>query len=222
MVIGTDPAKDQEILRGDAVKLIVSRGKPKVPDVPSGVDRAEAEKQITDQRLTPQVDDGKNRHSSAVPKGKVIGVSPAPGNELPIGTTVFIILSKGPEPKPVPDLRNKTKEEAFEALQEIGYEPREGTPRFDPEVEGGRVIGTDPGEGEKLEGDSKVVTVVLSNAVTVPNLISKSAEEAESELTELGLTANFTVFGGNKVVQQSPGPNSRVAPGSTIDMLVFI
>jgi eukaryotic-like serine/threonine-protein kinase len=222
MVIGTDPAKDQEILRGDPVKLIVSRGKPKVPDVPSGVDRAEAEKQITDQRLTPQVDDGKNRHSSAVPKGKVIGVSPAPGNELPIGTTVFIILSKGPEPKPVPDLRNKTKEEAFEALQEIGYEPREGTPRFDPEVEGGRVIGTDPGEGEKLEGDSKVVTVVLSNAVTVPNLISKSAEEAESELTELGLTANFTVFGGNKVVQQSPGPNSRVAPGSTIDMLVFI
>jgi beta-lactam-binding protein with PASTA domain/serine/threonine protein kinase len=224
-VISTDPAKGQEMLRGDTVTVYVSAGRPKVPDVQRGADEADARKQLTDQQLRPATDDGKDRYSSDVPKGKVIELSPPAGTELDIGTQVIMVRSKGPQPKPVPDVRNKTRDEAFGQLQDAGYTPKEGEAKFDPDVDGGRVISTDPKAGTKIEGDDKTVTVVLSNAVTVPDLSGQSGKDAKQALEELGLTVDIqTPFGGRdggRVFQQSPGGNSRVEPGSKVTLFLF-
>ena len=226
MAIGTDPGQGQEVLRGDEVKLIVSKGRPKVPVIDAGMSVAEAENRIRAQNLVPDRDDGQDRFSDDVAKGQVITTNPQPGTELEIGKRVVIVVSKGRQPKPVPDVRNKTKDEAFQELQDDGFEPVEGEAEFDPDVEGGRVIRTDPEEGEKPEGDDLKVTVILSNAVTVPDLGGRSAGEAQDTLEGLGLEVRFESFTGqanrdSRVFSQDPGANNRVEPGSTVVVRVF-
>jgi serine/threonine-protein kinase len=158
-----------------------------------------------------------------VPKNKIIDVIPPAGTPLDIGTQVIMVRSKGPQPKPVPDVRNKTRDEAFGQLQDSGYTPQEGQARFDPDVDGGRVVSTDPKAGTKLEGADKTVTVILSNAVTVPDLNGQSGRDAKQTLEDLGLTVEIQSFGGDngRVFQQSPGGNSRVEPGSKVTLFLF-
>jgi serine/threonine-protein kinase len=218
-VIGTDPAQGKEMLRGDPITLIVSSGRPKVPDVARGADKAVADKAIRDQQLRPDTDDGVNRYSDDVKKNQVIELRPQPGTELKIGERVVVVLSKGPEPKPVPDLRNKTRDEAFTELTNQGFTPKELPAEFSADVDGGRVIRTDPEPGKKLEGDDKTVGVVLSTAVTVPQLTDRSVDEARAMLTGLGLQMDLQVFGGgngSRVLVQQPGAGSRVEPGSKV------
>ena len=220
-VIGTDPGEGQEILRGEPIKLIVSMGRPRVPKVNPGSEVAAAEKRIKDANLVPDRDDGQNQYSENVPKDKVLDVNPPAGTELEIGKRVVIVLSKGPEPKPVPDVRNKTRDEAFDELRSKGFEPVDLPGEFSPDVDGGRVIRTDPVAGTKLEDDKKV-SVVVSTAVTVPDLTGRSAEEATSMLAQIGLQIEVRGFGGgNRVVGQQPGGNSRVAPNSKVVVLVL-
>jgi eukaryotic-like serine/threonine-protein kinase len=224
LVIRTEPAKDQEVLRGDPVKVFVSKGRPKVPNIQPGSEVADVDRAIRAQDLTPDTDDGANQFSDTVPKDKVVGTNPQPGSELDVGTRVVIILSKGPEPKPVPDdLRNKTKDEAFDELEGQGFTPKEGEAEFDPEIEGGRVIRTDPEAGTVLDED-RTVTVILSNAITVPDVRGKSADEARDELEGLGLEVDFQSFGGGnngRVFEQSIGPRNRVEQGTTITLFLF-
>ncbi len=220
-VIGTDPGKGEEILRGDPITLVVSMGRPRVPKVNAGSDVADAEKRIKDANLVPDRDDGQNRYSDTVPKGKVLDVNPSAGTELEINKRVVIVISKGPEPRPVPDVKNKTHDEAFNELRGQGFEPVDLPGEFSPDVEGGRVIRTDPEAGKKLDDDKKV-GVVVSTAVTVPDLTGRTAEEATSMLAQIGLQIEVRGFGaGNRVIGQQPGANSRVEPNSKVVVLVL-
>jgi serine/threonine-protein kinase len=222
-VIRTDPKQGEEVLRGDSVTVYVSLGKPKVPEVREGADPDEVADLIRKQGLQPDRDDGQNRYDDDVAKGKVVSVSPQPGTELNLGERVVIVLSKGPEPKPIPDVRNKTKDEAFQELSNLGYTPVEGTPEFSPDVEGGRVIKTSPETGSKIEGDDKTVTVILSTAVTVPDVGNKSAQDAVTQLQQLGLQVEIQAFGGGsgRVIGQSPTANSKVEPNSKVVIWVI-
>lgn len=218
LVIRTKPAAGQDVQRGDTIKLIVSSGPPRVPDIQPGTSVENAKQAIKDAGLQPGLDDGKNDYSDDVAKGAVIGLDPEPGTTLRLNERVDIRLSKGPEPKPIPDLRNKTKDEAFAALTDLGLEPVEGTAAFDKDIDGGRVIGTDPQAGTVLDGESRQVTVVLSNAVTVPDVAQKPQQEAEAMLRGLGLDVQVQNLGGGggPVLAQNPPANSRVPPGTKI------
>jgi serine/threonine-protein kinase len=221
-VIATEPGEGQEVLRGDPVTLLVSLGKPKVPVVEPGSDEAAVAKLIRDQGLRPDKDDGENRTSETVEKGKVIDVIPQSGTELQLGERVVIVLSKGPAPKPIPDVRNKTRDEAFQELQERGFTPQEGTAEFSPDVEGGRVVRTDPPIGEKIEGDDRTVTVFVSTAVTVPDVGNRSIEEAKAALEQLGLQVDVQALSNSgRVIAQSPGAGSRVEPNSRVTIWVI-
>jgi serine/threonine-protein kinase len=215
-VIRTTPASGEEMLRGDQVTVYVSLGRPKVPEVRAGADEAEVADLIRKQGLRPEKDDGKNTYSNDVEKGKVVTVDPQPGTELRLGAPVIIVLSKGAEPKPIPDVRNKTRDEAFAALSEAGYTPKDGAPEFAGDVEAGRVVRTDPQIGQTIEGDDKTVTVFVSNAVTVPDVGNRSADEAKAILEGLGLQVDVQAFGGGRVIAQNPAPTSKVEPGSKV------
>ncbi|MGB3445022.1 MAG: PASTA domain-containing protein [Actinophytocola sp.] len=219
-VIGTDPKAGSEKLRGDAVTVFVSLGRPKVPEVREGADAADAENRIRAQGLVPDRDDGQNRYDDEVEKGKVLSVSPPPGTELKIGERVVIVLSNGPEPKPIPDVRNKTRDEAFQELSALGYTPVDGTPEFSPEVEGGRVIRTDPEIGTTVEGDDKTVTVILSTSVLVPDVGGRTADEAKVILEQLGFQVEIQSLGGGggRVIGQNPTPNSKAQPNSKVTL----
>jgi serine/threonine-protein kinase len=216
VVIRTDPGKGAEILRGDTVNVVVSDGPPTVPDVQSGVTVDEAKEAIRKQGLQPGLDDGKNAYSNDVPAGKVIRLDPAAGTPLKIGERVDIVVSKGAEPKPIPDLRGKTHDEAFAALQDAGYVPVDGPQQFDPDIDAGKVIGTDPGANNTLDPGTEV-KVITSNAVLVPDVTNRTPQEAQQILQGLGLPVQLQQFGGaGRVFGQNPGANTRVQAGTTI------
>jgi len=223
-VISTDPEAGQEVLRGDPVTLVVSAGKPRVPNVERGAERGEVEQLIREQQLVPDVDSGEDRYSDSVDKGKVIEVRPSPGTEMELGKRVIMVLSKGPEPKPVPDVRNKTRDEAFSELRDAGFNPVDAPGEFSPEIDGGRVIKTTPPAGEKIEGDDKTVQVVVSTAIVVPDVRNRSVDEARSILQELGLQVDVQSLGGggSRVFEQTPGPGSRVEANARVTLFAIL
>ena len=221
-IIRTTPAAGEEMLRGDQVTVYASLGKPKVPEVRAGADESEVSEQIKAKGLQPDKDDGQNEFSDEVEKGKVITVNPPPGTELKLGERVVMVLSKGAEPKPIPDVRNKTRDEAFQELTDAGYTPQDGTPEFADGFEAGRVVRTDPQAGTTVEGDQKTVTVFVSNAVTVPDVGNRSVDEAKAMLEGLGLQVDIqSIGGGGRVIAQNPPANSKVAPSSKVTIWVI-
>jgi len=223
-VLRTDPPEGTETLRGDPVKVFVSLGKPVVPTVQAGVDPAAVQKDIEQGGLKSALNPEDDAFSDKVPKGKVVTLKPAPGTQVKVGSTVIIVLSKGAEPKPVPNVAGKTKDEAFAELTSLGFEPVEGQAEKSGTVESGRVVRTDPPANTTVPpGGSKRVTVVLSSApatVTVPQVEGKKLKDAKQQLEDLGLKVDlqFSRNGSATVLNQSVPAGTKVEKGSRISL----
>ncbi|MFR9729202.1 Stk1 family PASTA domain-containing Ser/Thr kinase [Saccharopolyspora sp. MS10] len=219
-VISSSPKQGARTLSGQSVELVVSLGRPKVPDIAAGTSVDEAQQALRSASLRPERDASADQYDSTVPEGAVISVDPGPGTELAISSPVRLVVSKGPPPVPVPDVTGASKDEAFAALSAAGFEPYEAGRQFDSNVEADHVITTDPASGTvvKLSGKPRV-GVVLSNAVTVPDLNGKSAREAEQELAALGLELEVHSFFQRPdalILGQLPLAGSKVEPGSKV------
>jgi serine/threonine-protein kinase len=223
--VNTDPAFGNRALRGSAVTLLLSEGRPVVPDVTSGATLAAAQQAITQAQLSPKTDAAQNTYSDAVPAGAVVSLSPTPGTALNVNAAVVIVLSKGPAPKPVPDVSGMPQAQAFAALQQNGFTPFVSGQTFSDQVAGGSVIATSPGAGTVLDPTaSHRVGVVLSNAVSVPDVSGAAVADAQNALTQLGLQVQvqeIVNLGGGHVFEQSIAPGTLVAPGSSITIAVF-
>ncbi|MFI9505529.1 Stk1 family PASTA domain-containing Ser/Thr kinase [Nocardia sp. NPDC052566] len=219
-VVGTDPSAGAKVTKGSTVAVLISSGKPKVPDVKPGDDVAQVTKLIRDAGLSP-VDAGET--SSTAPKGTLAKVEPGAGTVLPAGGQVKVYRSKGSQPVKVPDVRGKTTEEAIQALTKAGITVRETRAQFDRSIEADKVIGTDPAIGTTVQsGDG--VTLIVSNAVKVPGVIGSSVGEARTKLQALGLQVvvqQLTQLDSSVVISQSPGPSSNVQSGATITIVAL-
>jgi serine/threonine-protein kinase len=221
-VISTDPPSGTEAMQGDHVRIVVSAGKPVVPQVNAGSEVVAAEREIASVGLKSQLNPAEDAFSDRVPKGKVVTLKPAPGTPVPIGSTVVIVLSKGSEPKPVPSVTGKTKDEAFAELSAAGFEPVEGPTEFSTVVDGGRVVRTDPPAGSNMPPNNRRVTVVLSaDSVTVPQVEGKSVKEAKKILEEAGLKVDvqFNERDRARVVNQSIRAGERVPKDTKITLI---
>ncbi|SFB37253.1 serine/threonine protein kinase [Amycolatopsis marina] len=219
-VIRSDPGTGAEVLIDEAVTLVVSAGRPTVPAVEPGTPPEQAEQAIREAQLEPRRDPNADAFSADVPEGTVLSLSPNPGTPANIGDSVTIGLSKGPPPTPVPDVTGQSKDDAFKALTDAGFEPFEAGAEFSEDVPAGSVIRTDPGAG--TTGEQRV-GVYLSNAVEVPMVLGRSLEDAVKILGEAGLEPDVKGGGegrGNRrfsfVVDQDPSPGTKVKQGSKV------
>ncbi|MGX7728719.1 Stk1 family PASTA domain-containing Ser/Thr kinase [Rhodococcus sp. 2H158] len=217
-VLGTDPEAGSRVARGDEVVLLVSLGRPTVPTIVGGGDRDVVEQELRNRTLVPV--DGGTAYSTAVEEGGVAALDPAPGTVLPVGAEVAVIVSKGSPPVDVPDVAGRTVDEARRALDTVGLTVRETREVFDAEVDAGRVAGTDPAVGNRVNAGGSV-TLLVSNAVKVPSLLGRTVAAARDELGRLGLNVEVRQFAGSDrsvVIGQSPGAGDRVEPGGTVTL----
>jgi eukaryotic-like serine/threonine-protein kinase len=124
VVIDSDQAPGARLLRGSQVALTVSAGGPRVPAIPVGTPRDDAEQLIRDAGLDPDVDRGDAEYSDE-PEGTVIGTTPPAGTQLQRGATVRLVLSRGPEESDqvrVPNVVGDDVEDARAELTELGLE----------------------------------------------------------------------------------------------------
>lgn len=218
-VTGTDPDAGEQVVRGDDVAVLVSQGQPTVP-TPGETDNLSAyQAKLSERTLTWTV--GDSVYSDDVRAGIVAEVSPTAGQTVDTGTEVTVQVSKGARPVSVPDVSGMSENQARRAIERAGLEVGEVQQRFDEDVNGGDAVGTDVDAGTEIPGNSPV-TLILSNAITVPDLEGMSAEDAAAELRDLGLspttgegTSDTDVSRGD-IADQQPSAGTRVDPsGST-------
>ena len=149
-----------------------------------GQDRPEAEQAALRALLLPSVE----RQRSDDPRGYVIAQHPAPGEFLAEGDTVRLVLSRGPRPIPLPDLRGKTEAEAVLALQ--GDYKVTIFRDFDDTVPVGQVVATDPVGSARPDSEIIVVVSKGPKPVPVPDLAGKTYAQAAAalKLSKLGAT----------------------------------
>ncbi len=109
-----------ELDPGTSIGLLVSDGPARrfVPDVPVSLDVAEATDVLLQAGFSPVES---HRNSESVPAGRVIDFLPSPGALEDRGTTVEVIVSDGPAPRPIPNVIGLDVSEATEILQADGF-----------------------------------------------------------------------------------------------------
>ncbi|OFI38348.1 protein kinase [Arthrobacter sp. SW1] len=221
--VGTDPAAGVEIRKFQPVTLFVSKGPQLFPLTGLGglsLDQAKEALAAAEMRLG-QVTE---KYDEKAPAGTVLSQAPAKDTPVRRGTAVALVVSKGPQPIPVPDVRGMDQATASKAISDAGLTVKvapEGV--FNKKVPAGAVLSQSPSDGTLNRGG--VVTLTLSKGprmVEVPNFIGKQAKQAERELKKLGFEVEINnVLGGffGTVRDQDP-VDTAVPEGSTITLTV--
>jgi serine/threonine-protein kinase len=159
---------------------------------------------------------GARVHSNTVPKGKVVGTSPA--GRVSKGTTITLLISSGPFTSVVPDVRNDTQAAAQAALarrhlvstvQKVGANAPVGT-----------VVGTSPPAGSTWP-QTKTVTILVAAGPPLPDFTGQSidavrqlASQNNVKLQEESDTNSQDPAG--TVVSQEPAAGAMFQPGQTV------
>ncbi|MBJ8343231.1 Stk1 family PASTA domain-containing Ser/Thr kinase [Antrihabitans sp. YC2-6] len=220
-IIGTDPAAGSRVVRDSTVALLISLGKPVVPDVVPGEAVDVVEQRLRDAGLRPI--DGGTAYSTNAAAGSVATLDPAPGTEVAVDSEVKVVRSKGLPPVTLPDLKGQTEAEARRTLETQGITLRASQVIFDSSVDGGSVIRSEPAAGAQVAGGSEV-TLVVSNAVKVPDVTGQSVNSARDDLTAAGLDVDvrqLAPINASLVIAQNPAGGKRVQPGSSVTITSF-
>lgn len=218
-LIGTDPPAGSRVAKNSTVALLVSLGRPKVPDLRPGEDVALVQNRLREASLQPV--DGGEAFSTTAPLGTVASLDPKPGTVVAVGSPVKVIRSKGAPPVSLPNLSGKSPDEARRTLEAVGITVGQTTEAFDAAVDAGDVIRTDPPVGTTVPAGT-AITLVTSNAVKVPSLVGHSVGTARDQLDELGLGVTVRQVADTDrslVFTQLPGAGTRVQPGSTVTII---
>jgi serine/threonine-protein kinase len=157
LVIKSEPSGGQTATKGTEVVLAVSSG-PKLATVPVlvGTQRSVAVQQIRGRGFTPSVEEVENPK----PPGQVVRQAPSAGSQLPPGSSVSIVVSKGEEQAKAPNVVGKLRAEAVEAVRAAGLEPEVSEQQTEVPSQVGRVTDQFPPPGSELEPGSTVTLVV--------------------------------------------------------------
>ena len=149
-VVDTDPAIGGSASRDSEVKLIVSDGPApvQIPDV-SNQSYDDAAKALQAKGFTVTRGDD---FSDTVPIDQVAGTNPPGGTQVARGSSIQIVVSKGPELVTVPDVKGKSLEAAQAQLLAAGLEV--DTLGYLP---GRLVLGQQPAAGQQVKKTTKVV-----------------------------------------------------------------
>lgn len=224
-VISMSPPADTRQRVGSTVTLVVSAGRPVVPALDAGTSEDDATAAIRAAHLTPVTDATANVYDAKIPAGTVIGTQPAAGEHANIDAEVLLVLSKGPPPAPIPDVKGKQPEDARNKLVVDGFTVGPQQTRFDATVDAGTVIGTDPPIGTDTPRDEPV-SLIVAVSKTVPEPLSGPLDAAAADLKAQGFTVTIgkAVFDqytpGGDVVRIEPAPGTRIDPADPAVTLI--
>jgi eukaryotic-like serine/threonine-protein kinase len=184
-IISQTPAAGESLREGSRIYVIVSgRQVAEVPDVGN---RTSKEATQTLEEAGFEVEEEPEESSESY-QGYVIDQDPRGERTAEVGTTVTITVGVGPETVEVPDLSNRTVEEARRALEaadlSLGRQTRESSSR----VPVGQVVSQNPSAGSNARSGSSVdITVSFGpNQLPVPDVVGYSVSDAVAAIWNAG------------------------------------
>ena len=153
-----------------------------------------------------------------IPRGFIISQNPVAGTKMSPGTTIDLVVSKGPSLIVISDLSRKSPEDAIQILETLGFE-YELIEEYSEDVEIGLVSGTIPESGEIVTPDELIQVIVsLGIKIEVPEVEGLVYEDAINILEELGLVATVTGDTNGVVRKQIPRKGEFVEPDSVVEL----
>ena len=157
-------------------------------------------------------------NDDSIPRGFVISQNPVAGTKMSPGTTVDLVISKGPSLIEISDLSRKSPEDAIQILETLGFE-YELIEEYSEDVEIGLVSGTIPAAGEIVTPDQLIQVVVsLGIRIEMPEVDGLSYEDAIKILEELNLVPTIIGDTNGRVRQQIPRKGEFVEPGQVVEL----
>ena len=160
-----------------------------------------------------------------VAKDRIISQSPFPGDKAREGTSIRVFVSRGPEPRAVPDIEGKNADEAKRLVEEKGlvFAPVDG---FSDTVAKGMVIDWSPRGRSVARGSAITVTISKGpQPKPVPSLAERAVEVWRKALEELGFkVGQVEEFSDDvakgEVVTTRPPPGTEAQAGDEIVLVV--
>jgi len=223
LVFRQDPDAGERVPKGNAVRIFVSTGKPRVA-VPDVLGAREADALLTLRRagLVPDVHD----IFSEKPTGTVIAQDPKGGTSVVRGSSVRVNISKGQQNIGIPSVIGQSFDEAARQLRAAGLTPvRVDVESSEPK---GRVVNQDPGPGS-LQPPGTEVKLSISTGeekTTVPDVLGLDEETARTNLENDGWIVVARDSGTDNpdedgmVLSQTPRPGEEAKPGSRVTIYI--
>ncbi len=196
-----------------------------MPDI-QGMNVEDAKRVLTGLGLKPITT---YEESDTVDEGVVIGADVDTDTQIEAGSTVTLTVSAGIDGVIVPDVTERTFEDAESSLINHGFSVNKSESYSDT-VEEGRVISQMPLSGNKVPKGS-VITVTVSKGkeevkIRVPNLVGLSEQDGTVEAIEAGLQIGSVAYvysdevPQGHICYQSYSHGSYVDPGTALDIKV--
>ncbi|MFF5156165.1 Stk1 family PASTA domain-containing Ser/Thr kinase [Streptomyces sp. NPDC000348] len=222
-ICSQDPAAGTKVDKDSTVNLTVSTGAPKVtvPDV-QGLTYEKAKSQLEEKGFTVEQE---TEVSDQTP-GVVIGQDPEGDTEQEKGSTITLTVAKEADKSTVPDVTNRTCDEAVAQMTANGLVGNCVEVETDNQNLVGKVIGTDPQQGTQLAKNSQV-TIQIGKAkenqqVAVPNVNNATLKDARKMIEQAGLVVG-NIAGSqddnSRVVASSPGQGNPVDKGTAVSLV---
>ena len=216
-VIRTQPLANTVTNPETLVTIIVSVGPEAFPvpyivdlETPRGVYIIEQNGFILGQTL--EVND------DTVPRGFIISQNPIAGTKMSPGSSVDLVVSKGPSLIEISDLSRKSLVDAIQILETLGL-AYEFVEEYSEDVSVGLVSHTLPAAGEIVTPEQVISVIVsLGIKIEVPEVEGKTYEEALDILEKAGLVATVTGDTNGKIVKQIPRGGELTDPEDPIEL----
>ena len=158
------------------------------------------------------------------PDNTVTEQDPAASAEAEEGSTVTVTVSLGLTVN-VPDVAGEPEAAAAKRIEEEQLLPR-SQDKPSRRVAAGRVISTEPPAGSEAECKSQVTMLVSkgANTISLPDVVGLQQEEAEAQLSRLGLITDVDVRDADEsegtVIDQDPDGGAELLRGDQVTIVV--
>lgn len=194
-----------------------------VPDL-TGRSRGQAERMVD--RIGLEVRREDPIPNPRMPRGRVLMQTPLPGEEVARGSTVRIVLSGGPEMRPVPSITGLARADVIGLLHRHGF--RITIRRMQHRSEQNSLIGTLPAAGKPAAVGGMVILLVSNGPpkVLVPNVVGLYPSDARARLQAVGLSLGRVRYdpasldSAGVIIAQGPAAGDSLGQGSSVRVVL--
>ncbi len=223
-IVTQRPGPGASLKQGSTITVALSSGLP-IETIPSllGVGCNGATRLLQVNHLKASCPAAAAGYSASVPIGQVINWSydnKLDAKRAPYGATVLIALSKGVQPKTIPNVQGMTYAQAQAALQADGLQATESS-ASSTTTPAGDVDHTSPAIGAQVPPGTTVTVYVSSGppTVVVPNVSGDTVSQAQQKLAQYGLSVG-NVYGpkNGHVFTTVPDAGQTVTQGTAVNL----
>ncbi|MBT3151766.1 Stk1 family PASTA domain-containing Ser/Thr kinase [Streptomyces sp. CHD11] len=224
-ICSQDPTAGTTVDKEDTISLVVSTGAPKVA-VPSvvgdQVEDAKAELESEKYEFVVEVEE----KVDAQEPGTVLEQDPGLGEEVEKGTTVTLTVAKEEAKSTVPDVTNRSCDDAKAQMTANDLVGNCTEEEVDDPNQVGKVLRTTPSANTQVDKNSQVTIVVgkakQNEKVNVPNVNGQTLGDAQRMLQEAGLAVGNVGPAqdpNSRVIASDPGQGNPVDKGTAVNLV---